>query len=192
MTAHIGGTLHVDLDTGCVLIDGHPVVWPADTTLRGEPAELRLPGEQAARSGDTVSGGGGLVPSTVLRTTRLRIRGDLARAVRCAVKSDASSSRPVVRTSSSPRKIDPPQARGRPLCERRVSLRVAEAITIPDGTVIGRHHDRPQHPECSSCLAAALACASARKASSSRGRGPAPRGTAHIPPLSAWCSPYAP
>jgi hypothetical protein len=88
MTAHIGGTLHVDLDTGCVLIDGHPVVWPPETTLRGEPAELRLPGDQTARSGDTVSGGGGLVPSAVLDTTRLRIHGDLTRAVRCAMKSD--------------------------------------------------------------------------------------------------------
>ena len=32
MTAIVGGTLELDLDSGCVLLDGKPVVWPAGTT----------------------------------------------------------------------------------------------------------------------------------------------------------------
>jgi len=84
MTALIGGMLELDPDSSCVLLDGKPVVWPAGTTLTRDPPELHLPGDLTARPGDTITGGGGEVPSATIRETSLRIEGDLTRALRCA------------------------------------------------------------------------------------------------------------
>ena len=84
MTAIVGGTLELDPDRGCVLLSGKPVVWPAATTLRSDPPELHLPGGLKARSGDTITGGGGEVPAARIRETSIRIEGDLTGALKCA------------------------------------------------------------------------------------------------------------
>lgn len=67
MTAILRGTLALDPDRGCVLLSGMPVVWPAETTLTADPPELRLPGGLTARTGDTITGGGGEVPAAAIR-----------------------------------------------------------------------------------------------------------------------------
>ena len=84
MTAIVGGTLELDPDRGCVLLSGKPVVWPAATTLKGDPLELHLPGGDIARSGDTITGGGGEIPAARIRETSIRIEGDLTKALACA------------------------------------------------------------------------------------------------------------
>lgn len=84
MTTIVGGFLELDPDRGCVLLSGRPVVWPAATTLTGDPPELHLPGGLTARSGDTITGGGGEVPAARIRETSIRIEGDLTRALKCA------------------------------------------------------------------------------------------------------------
>lgn len=83
MTAIIGGTLELDHERGCVLLDGKPVVWPAGTTLSSDPLELHLPGDLTARAGHRITGGGGEVPSTRIRETAIRIEGDVAGALGC-------------------------------------------------------------------------------------------------------------
>lgn len=84
MTAIVGGGLELDPGSGCVLLDGKPVVWPTGTSLSTDPPEIHLPGDLTARPGDTIRGGGGEVPSATIRETAIRIEGDLARALRCA------------------------------------------------------------------------------------------------------------
>lgn len=84
LNAIVGGVLELDLDRGCVLVAGKPVIWPAGTTLTTDPSELRLPGGQTARSGDTISSGGGAVPASGIRETSIGIEGDLADALECA------------------------------------------------------------------------------------------------------------
>jgi hypothetical protein len=84
MAGIVSGTLQVDSDRGCVLVSGSAVVWPAGTTLAGEPPEIHLPGGQRARPGDTVVGGGGEIPGASIRDTALRIEGDLTHALGCA------------------------------------------------------------------------------------------------------------
>jgi hypothetical protein len=83
MTAIIAGTLQLG-DNGCILLSGEPVVWPAETTLASDPPELRLPGGLTARSGDSIQGGGGEVPASGIRDTKLDIDGDLTKALDCA------------------------------------------------------------------------------------------------------------
>ncbi|MGI8479457.1 MAG: hypothetical protein ACR2M2_06330 [Gaiellaceae bacterium] len=84
MTAILRGTLALDPDRGCVLLSGMPVVWPAETTLTADPPELRLPGGLTARTGDTITGGGGEVPAAAIRQTSIRVEGDLTSALECA------------------------------------------------------------------------------------------------------------
>lgn len=84
MTGIVGGTLKLDPGHGCVLLDGKPVVWPAETTASTDPPELHLPGDLTARSGDTITGGGGEVPAATIRETELRIDGNLTHALDCA------------------------------------------------------------------------------------------------------------
>lgn len=84
MTGIVGGTLELDPERGCFLLSGKPVVWPSATTLTGDPPELHLPGGDIARSGDTISGGGGEIPAARIRETSIRIEGDLTKALTCA------------------------------------------------------------------------------------------------------------
>jgi hypothetical protein len=84
MTAIVGGILELDPDRGCVLLSGKPVVWPAETTLRGDQPELHLPGSLTGRSGDTITGGGGEVPAATIRETSIQIEDDLSSALKCA------------------------------------------------------------------------------------------------------------
>jgi hypothetical protein len=78
-----GGALEIDLDRGCVLLSGHPVVWPKGTTLTSDPPLVRFPGGLTARPGDVVRGGGGGGYAWQLRGTTIGIDGDLERAVDC-------------------------------------------------------------------------------------------------------------
>jgi len=64
MDAEVGGVL--EIGDGCVwLADPSgsrvPVVWPANTFGRTDPAEIVLPSGETVRSGDGISGGGGSV-----------------------------------------------------------------------------------------------------------------------------------
>lgn len=79
-----GGTLEIDLDRGCVLLQGSPVIWPRGTTLTTEPLALRFPNGVTARPGDVVRGGGGGGYAWQIRETAIRIEGDLDRALECA------------------------------------------------------------------------------------------------------------
>ncbi|MDQ3121110.1 MAG: hypothetical protein M3Q59_01075 [Actinomycetota bacterium] len=74
----------LDLDRGCVLVSGKPVIWPAGTTLTTDPPELHLPGGSTARSGDTITSGGGEVDGARISETSIGIEGDLAGALECA------------------------------------------------------------------------------------------------------------
>jgi hypothetical protein len=80
-----GGTLEIDLDRGCVLLSGHPVVWPNGTTLTSDPPELRFSRGLIARPGDVVRGGGGGGYAWQLRRTALMraVEGDFERAIDC-------------------------------------------------------------------------------------------------------------
>jgi len=82
LTAIVGGVL--DLDRGCVLVSGKPVIWPAGTTLTTDSPELHLPGGSTARSGDTITSGGGEVEGARISETSIGIEGDLAGALECA------------------------------------------------------------------------------------------------------------
>lgn len=84
MNAIVGGTLELDPDRGCVLLSGKPVVWPAETTLTADPAELHLPGGLNAKSGNVITGSGGEVRAARIRETALRVEGDLTTALSCA------------------------------------------------------------------------------------------------------------
>ncbi len=84
MTAIVGGTLELDPERGCVLLSGKPVIWPAGTTVSSDPSELHLPDGRAARSGDTITGGGGEVVGARIPETSIEIEGDLSRALECA------------------------------------------------------------------------------------------------------------
>lgn len=79
-----GGTLEIDLERGCVLLQGSPVVWPRGTKLATAPVALRFPNGSTARPGDVVRGGGGGGYAWQIRQTKIRIDGDLDRALRCA------------------------------------------------------------------------------------------------------------
>ena len=63
--AIVSGIVEVDMDAGCVWLSSpngnrYPVVWPAGTTARSDPFEIRIrKGHQVVRSGDFVEGGGG-------------------------------------------------------------------------------------------------------------------------------------
>jgi len=83
MSALPRGTLEVDLDRGCVLLSGQPVVWPTGTTLESAPPTLHLPGGLTAEPGDTVYGGGGHVPRSVIRGSS-NVDGDVDSALDCA------------------------------------------------------------------------------------------------------------
>ncbi|MBA3376780.1 MAG: hypothetical protein H0U00_13380 [Actinobacteria bacterium] len=84
MTAIVGGTLELDPDRGCVLLDGKPVVWPAGTTVTTDPPELHLPGDLTASAGDMISGAGGEVASATVRDSSMRVDGDVTTALSCA------------------------------------------------------------------------------------------------------------
>lgn len=84
LNAIVGGVLELDLDQGCVLVSGKPVIWPAGTSLTTDPPELHLPGGRTARSGDTITAGGGEVDGAGIRETSTGIEGDLAGALECA------------------------------------------------------------------------------------------------------------
>ncbi len=84
MTALVGGILELDPDRGCVLLSEKPVVWPVGTTVTSDPPELRLPDGLTARSGDTITGGGGEVPAATIGETAIRVEGDLTNALACA------------------------------------------------------------------------------------------------------------
>lgn len=65
MDAIVSGIVEVEPDTGCVWLSGpngsrDPVIWPAGTTARSDPFEIRIrKGHQVVRPGDFVEGGGG-------------------------------------------------------------------------------------------------------------------------------------
>jgi len=82
--ALLSGTLDLDLDRGCILLSGKPVVWPTGTTLTRDPPALEFPGGLTASSGDTIGGGGGEVTGTDIPDTALRIEGDVEGALACA------------------------------------------------------------------------------------------------------------
>ena len=84
MDAVVGGTLVLDPVRGCILLSRKPVVWPAGTTVTTDPSRLHLPSGLSARSGDTITGGGGEVPAAGIRDTALKIDGDLSTALDCA------------------------------------------------------------------------------------------------------------
>jgi len=89
MDALPSGTLEIDLERGCVLLSGRPVVWPAETALALEPPELELPGGLTARSGDTIRGGGGALPAAHVRETAIEIEGDVDKALECAPSAES-------------------------------------------------------------------------------------------------------
>jgi len=82
------GVLDLDLERGCVLLSGQAVIWPAGTTLSRDPPRLHLPGGLTARPGDTVRGGGGVVPPAGPRQSSSGIEGDLERALGCATEPE--------------------------------------------------------------------------------------------------------
>jgi len=84
LNAIVGGVLELDLDRGCVVVSGKPVVWPAGTSLTTDPPELNLPGGRTARSGDAITAGGGEVDGARIGETSTGIEGDLAGALECA------------------------------------------------------------------------------------------------------------
>jgi hypothetical protein len=83
MLALPGGTLEIDLDRGCVLLSGRPVVWPTGTALTTDPPLLQFPGGGTARPGDHVNGGGGAGYAWQIRRTSIGIDGNFERAVDC-------------------------------------------------------------------------------------------------------------
>lgn len=84
MSAIMRGTLELDLDRGCVLLSGKPVVWPAGTTLSEDPPLLRFPNGAEAAPGDLVTGGGGEIPADRLGDTTMSFEGDVQAARDCA------------------------------------------------------------------------------------------------------------
>ena len=68
--AGVGGTLTAD--NGCVLLNGndrgHPVVWPAGTSIaREDPLAVELPSGQELAVGQRVAGSGGAHPPSSQR-----------------------------------------------------------------------------------------------------------------------------
>ena len=63
MTAEVAGPVRFDSDTGCLLLEHgsvrYPLVWPAETSWRSNPAGVRLEDGQVVEPGMTVYGGGG-------------------------------------------------------------------------------------------------------------------------------------
>lgn len=58
MDAMVGGV--IDFSDGCLLLDGHAVIWPDDTSWDDEHQVVRLPGGERLEPGWTVTGAGGV------------------------------------------------------------------------------------------------------------------------------------